>query len=255
MSRLFVIFRFKKSQKSKPGGLNSQDQSRSRLQTSLVSRPTFLKCRDFLDGQDLLDGQDQLFFSWLRFLKLRLFCRDFDASRFLSRLLRRVKIVEICRDAVEICWEILTLSRPFESESDEKSRQIEKSRRENTKIHALLDRDQDKVLRNAKIFDRDFLAWTLMSRRNQEVSIWIEIPWLSRLTFLKCRDKVFEKLRSRVSIETTSRQIETTSRQIETPRCSWQSWQRPRIDWKSPDFKNLNWKYPKVFLMTVKNFC
>jgi len=85
----------------KPGGLDSRDQSR--LRTSLVSRKTFLKCQDFLDGWD------QLFFSWLRFLKLRLFSWEFDVLRFLSRLLRRVAIVKICRDLrnldiVEAFW-------------------------------------------------------------------------------------------------------------------------------------------------------
>ena len=114
----------------------------------------FFKCRDFLDGQD------QLCFSQSRFFKLRLFSQDFDTSRFLSRLLRHVEIVEICWDAVEICWEILTLSRPFESENDEKSLRIEKSQWENTKIHALLDRDQDKLSRNAKIFRSRQISWS-----------------------------------------------------------------------------------------------
>jgi hypothetical protein len=148
----------------------------------------------------------------------RLFSRDFDASRFLSRLSRRVKIVEICRDAsrfsrfvemqsrfvetlsrfveksqhcrgllslkilksldglrnlniveafwvwkfwkVLMDWEISTLSRPFESENDEKSWRIEKSRQENTKIHALLDQDRDNLSRNAKIFRSQWNSWS-----------------------------------------------------------------------------------------------
>ena len=57
-------------------------------------------------------SRSTFFFSRSRFLKSRFFSRDFDASRFLSRLSRRVEIVEICRDAVEICREISTLSRP-----------------------------------------------------------------------------------------------------------------------------------------------
>ncbi len=57
--------------------------------------------------------------------------------------------------------------------------------------------------------DWDFLVWTLMSRQNREVSISIKISQSSSLAFLKCRDKVFEMLRLRFSIETTSRQIET----------------------------------------------
>ena len=59
---------------------------------SFVSRPTFLKCQDFLDSWE------QIFFSRSRFLKSRLFSRDFDALRFLLRLLRRFKIVKICQD-------------------------------------------------------------------------------------------------------------------------------------------------------------
>ncbi len=80
----------------KPGHLDSRDQSRSR--TSLVSRPTFLKCRNFLDSRD------QLFFSRSRFLKSRLFNRNLAVSRFLSRLSkfsRFSRFVEI----FEICWD------------------------------------------------------------------------------------------------------------------------------------------------------
>jgi hypothetical protein len=69
----------------KPGGLDSKDQSKLRL--SLVSRPTFLKCQDFLDSRD------QLFFSRLRFLKLRLFNRDLAVWRFSSRLSRFSRFV------------------------------------------------------------------------------------------------------------------------------------------------------------------
>jgi hypothetical protein len=87
----------------KSGGLNSWDQSRSR--TSLVSRPTFLKCQDFLNGQA------QLSFSRSRFFKLRLFSREFDASIFLSRLSRHVEIVEICQDASRLLRFVETQSR------------------------------------------------------------------------------------------------------------------------------------------------
>jgi hypothetical protein len=37
---------------NKPGGLYSRDQLRLGSRMSLVSRLTFLQCRDFLDGQD-----------------------------------------------------------------------------------------------------------------------------------------------------------------------------------------------------------
>ncbi len=53
---------------SKPGGLDSRDQSKSRSRLSLVSRSTFLKCQDFLDGRELS------FFSGFSFL-LR-YCLD-----------------------------------------------------------------------------------------------------------------------------------------------------------------------------------
>ncbi len=127
-----------------------------------------------------------------RFLKSRFFSRDFDASRFLSRLSRRVKIVEICQ-------EISTLSRPFESENDEKSRRIEKSRRENTKIHALLDRD--KLSRNAKIFRSrrnsqsrsrffglDVDVETKLRYLDLNISI-IETYFLMLSRFSRCRDR------------------------------------------------------------------
>ncbi len=179
---------------SKPGGLDSWDQSR--LRTSLVSRPTFLKCPDFLDCGD------QLFF--------------FSVKIF-------VEIVKICREAVEI-WRQIWLCRGLLSlkmmksldglrNLDEKIQksthfliEIETNCRETPKFS-----DLDEFLH----LDRDFLVWTLMSRWNRVVSISIEISWSSRLTFLSveifstCWDKVLEILRSRVLIKTTERQIET----------------------------------------------
>ncbi len=195
--------------------------SRRSRSTFFFSRSRFLKSR-FLKS---------------RFLKSRFLSRDFDASRFLSRC---VKIVEIFRDAVEICREILTLSKPVESENDEKSWRIEKSRHCQSllslKMMKSLDglRNLDEKIQKSTHFsieiktncrempkfsdldefldlDRDFLVWTLMSRRNREVSI--EISRSSRLSFwrrqdfLDCRDSLFDDV-----------EIETTSRQIETPR-------------------------------------
>ena len=169
--------------------------------------------------------RDQLFFSQSRFLKLRLFSRDFDTSRFLSRLSRHVQIVKICQDALRLLRFVETQSRFVEKSQhcrgllslkmmkslggmrnlDEKiqksthfSIEIETNCWETPKFS-----DLDEFLD----LDWDFL-WTLMLRRNQEFSISIEISRL-RLTFLKCRDKFFEMLRSRVLIKTTSRQIET----------------------------------------------
>ncbi len=56
---------------------------------------------------------------------------------------------DFCRDLSRLSRD---LSKPFESENDEKYQRIEKSWRENKNIHAFLDRDRDKLSRNAKIF-------------------------------------------------------------------------------------------------------
>ena len=105
-----------------------------------------------------------------RLCRVEIFVEIVKTCRDCQDLLRRVKIFEICRDAVEICREISTLSRPFESENDEKSRRIEKSRRENTKIHALSIKIETNCRETQKFsdldkfldLDRDFLVWTLM---------------------------------------------------------------------------------------------
>ncbi len=50
-----MIFQFLQGRvcaKSKPGGLDSGDQSRLRLRLSFMLSLTFEKCRDFLDGRD-----------------------------------------------------------------------------------------------------------------------------------------------------------------------------------------------------------
>ncbi len=88
-----------KEKKSKHGGLDSRDQSRSRSRTSLASRPVFKTCQDFLDGRDQLLfylGQDFLnrdfsIETWL--------CRDFYRDRRdKSRLSRFLRFVETFRD-------------------------------------------------------------------------------------------------------------------------------------------------------------
>ncbi len=182
----------------KPGDLDSRDPSRSRL--SIVLRSTFLKCQDYPSCW----GQKFFFLGW-----------DFKIKTFQSRLwcVKIVKTHQDCQDAsrlsrrIEICQEISTLSRPFESENDEKSRRIEKSQQEIAKIHALLDRD--KLLRNAEIFR----------------SRWISRSW-SRLFGLDIdvktdqeQDKLFENVKT--NSLTMSRSIETRSSQIETPRLSF----------------------------------
>jgi hypothetical protein len=138
----------------------------------------------FENRQECPSCRDQLFFSRLRFLKLRLFSRDFDASRFLSRLSRRVEIVKIYRDASRL-WRFVKRQLIFVEKSrhcrgllslkmmksldglrnlDEKiqksmhfSIEIETNCQEMPKFS-----DLDKFLD----LDRDFLVWTLTSRRN-----------------------------------------------------------------------------------------
>ncbi len=79
-------------EKINPGGLDSQDQLRSRLRTSIMSRLTFENCQDYPSRRD------QFFLFRSRFLKLILFIRDLDVSRFLSKSLQLVQIIEINRD-------------------------------------------------------------------------------------------------------------------------------------------------------------
>jgi hypothetical protein len=74
------------------GGLDSWDQSRSRSRTSFVLRLTLENRRDYPSCQD------HLFLSPLRFFKSRLFSRDLDVSKFLSRSLRQIETIEINRD-------------------------------------------------------------------------------------------------------------------------------------------------------------
>ncbi len=159
-------------------------------------------------------SRSTFFFSRSRFLKSRFFSRDFDASRFLSRLSRRVKIVEICRDTSRFSRFVETQSRFVEKSRHcwgLKSRRILKSRRENTKIHALLGRDRDKLLRNAENFRSRRISWSrsrlfgLFGRvetksrfldLDREILI-VETNFLklsrfsrpSRLTFFRCRDR------------------------------------------------------------------
>ena len=101
----------------KPGGLNSWDQSRSR--TSLVLRPTFLKCQDYPSRQDQLLfflGWDFSIKTWLR----RDFCQDCRDKLRLSRFLRFVETFQdLSRYHNIIIFEVL---------QDQKSRQIVLSR-------------------------------------------------------------------------------------------------------------------------------
>ncbi len=146
-------------------------------------------------------SQDQLFFFSVEIFKIEIFQSRFRRVKIFVKivetrwdcqdLLRRVEIfeicqdaVKICRDAVKICQEILTLSRPFESENNEKSHGIEKSRRENTKIHALLDPDRDKLSRNAEIFRSRQNSWSRSRFFGLDVDVETYFLTLSRFTRL-----------------------------------------------------------------------
>ncbi len=163
-----------KSLKYNPGGLDVRDQSRSRSRTSITSRLTFENGRDYPSRLDQL-----FFFSRSRFLKSRLFSRDFVASRFLSRLSRFVKIVEICQDLSRRSQDLSRCSRDLSRNLDEK---IQKSMRFSIKIETNC-RETPKFSDLDEFLDRDFLVWTLMSRLNREISIVKTNFWkLSRLS-------------------------------------------------------------------------
>ncbi len=74
----------------KVGGLNGRDQSRLRM--SIVSRLTLENRRDYPSRRD------QFFLSRSIFFKSRLFSRDLDVSRFLSRSSRQIETFQTNRD-------------------------------------------------------------------------------------------------------------------------------------------------------------
>ncbi len=214
-------------EKTKVGGLNSWDQSGSRSRTSIVSRLTFE------NRQGYPSCQDQLFLSRSRFLKSRFFSWDFDASRFLSRLSRRVEIVKICRDASRHCRDLL---RNLDI--------VEKSRHcwglLSLKMMKSLNglRNLDEKIQNPRT-SRSRWRQTVEKCQNFQIltkfSISIDIFWSghwcrdeieisqSRSRYLDRWDLLFDAveifstfethsltmLRLRVSIETTLRQIKT----------------------------------------------
>ncbi len=123
------------------------------------------------------------FFFRSRFLKLRLFNWDLAVSRFLSRLSRFLRFVEICQDfqdllrLFEIYRDISTLSRLFEVLHHQKSSQIEKSWLRN-RIKLTNSRSRSK--QTVKICQKcHVLTYFLIS---------IETSRLSRLRFWKCQD-------------------------------------------------------------------
>ncbi len=176
-------------------GVSTFETNRDRDRERPSRRDVLLKTVEIIHHVEI-----NFFFSRSRFLKSRLFSRDFVASRFLSRPSRHieiVKIVEICRDAVEM-----------------QSRFVEKSRRENTKsMHFSIEiekncRDLSKMSRLDRFLglDRDFSD---VSRQNRDISIVETNFWKPSRLSITSRLTFFSVSRSRVSIETTSRQIET----------------------------------------------
>jgi hypothetical protein len=92
---------------TKPGGLDSRDELRSRSRLSLVWRPDF--------------------FFLVEIFKIKTFqSRYWRVEIFVEIVETRPDCLDFSRRS-KICQEILTLSKPFESENDEKSRLIEKS--------------------------------------------------------------------------------------------------------------------------------
>ncbi len=213
----------------KVGGLDSRDQSRSR--TSIVSRLTFENRRDYPSCWD------QLFFISVEIFKIEIFqsrlwrveifveivetrrdCRDLlrrveifkMQSRFVKTLSRFVEKSQHCRGLLSLKMmksldELRNLNKKIQSTSRSRSRQTVKKRR-NFQIST-------KFSISIKIF------WSGRWCRDE-----IKISW-SRLRYLDRRDLLFDTVEIFSTVEThsltTSRSrvsIETTSRQIETPK-------------------------------------
>jgi hypothetical protein len=169
--------------KNKHGGLDSRDQSRSRLRTSFVLRLTFENRRE------CPSCQDQFFFcSRPRFFKSRL--------GYVKIFIKTVKIFKICWDfwdllrLFEIYWDISTLSRLFEVLHHQKSWQIEKSQSRNRiKLTNSWSRSRKTVEICPKCHVSTYFS---ISIDTFETERWcrdkIEISQFSRPRFWKCRD-------------------------------------------------------------------
>ncbi len=203
----------------KHGGFDSRNQSR--LRTSFMSRLTFE------NRWECPSCQDQLFFSRLRFLKSRLFSQDWRVI-FLSRLSRRVKI----------CWDTSRLSRFVESSWDlsrnlyiveafwvwkwwkvltdwEISTWKYKNPRTSRSRQTVEKRQNFQILTNFSISIKTFWSGHWCWDKIEKSRSWPR--------FLDCQDALFDAdeifltvkthslttPRSRLSIETNSRQIET----------------------------------------------
>ncbi len=125
------------------------------------------------------------------------------ASRFLSRLLRLSR-------QIEICWEILTIWRLFELENDKKSWCIEKSWQKYTKINLLLNRDWDKLSRIEKNYWSRQTSWSQSRLFGLDIDVEMELRSLDLdQDFLTVETHFLTMSRLRLLIETRSRQIKT----------------------------------------------
>ncbi len=183
-----------------------------------MSRLTFLKCQDYPSRRDQL-----FFFSLSRFLKSRFFGRDLSLSRYLSRSSRLIETVEIYRDRWDLS-RIFKISRHYRDFfktflrlQAQKSWQIEKSRSRNVMT---LTNSRSRLRQTVEICQKCHVSTDFsISIETFGTERWcrdkIEMSRSLRLTFWNCRDFLnrqdwlFLVSRSRVLIETTSRQIET----------------------------------------------
>ncbi len=186
-----MIFQFLQGRfcaKSKPGGLDSWDQSRSRLRLFFVSSLTFFKCQDFLDGRD------HPFFFSVEIFKIETFQSRLGCVKIF------IETVEICRDfqdllrLFEIYRDISTLWRLFEVLQHQKSQQIEKSRSRNMI-----------KLTNSRSRSRQ----TVKICQKCHVSTDFEISIETFETGRWCQDKIEISRLSRPTFFPVSRQIET----------------------------------------------
>ncbi len=148
--------------KSKPGGLDSWDESRSRSRFLDLLRWTLRKCRDFLDYRE------KLFLSPSRFLKSRLFSWDFVMLRFLLRLSRRIEIVKICWDIsrfVRKSWHYGKILSTKMMKSFEELRILMRNMQKSTYFLIEIEmncQEMTKFWGHNKLLslDRDFWVWT-----------------------------------------------------------------------------------------------
>jgi hypothetical protein len=106
-TKKIIIIKKKFQGFSKPGGLDSRDESRSRLRFLDLSRQTFKTCQDFLDGRD------KLFFVLVLIFKIETFQLRLCLVKIFVKIVEIVETNQDCQDLsrrIEICQEISTFS-------------------------------------------------------------------------------------------------------------------------------------------------